>query len=292
MRDTPRSQGSAGESRPGPPQLRPGRALAHTHGASGSGSPHRSDGRSPQTPRGARRSGPFGRPGTTPPVPGRPTFFLLLVLPAVLFGLTTWQVVADGPLLRLDARVSRALAEPDRAGELLSDLGGVAVAVPVLALAAAYAARRARSTGAAGWWRPAVAAGLLMALVPAIVVPVKELTDRPGTPLVPPATGYFPSGHTATAAVAYGTAALLLLPWLPRRRDRRTATAVAAALVLGTSYGLVRRGYHWPLDVLASWCLGAVLLTLYVLCTGRAAAVSRSSRRRSAGTPSSRNGPS
>ena len=27
------------------------------------------------------------------------------------------------------------------------------------------------------------------------------------------------------------------------------------------SYGLVRRGYHWPLDVVASWCLCAVLLS-------------------------------
>src|SRR5690349_12864094 len=107
MRDTPRPQGTVGDIRPGPPQLRPGRALAHTTGASGSGSPHRSDGRPPQTPRGARRSGPDGRPGTTPPVPGRPTSFLLSPLflaaglPALFFGLLTWQVVTDGPLVRL-----------------------------------------------------------------------------------------------------------------------------------------------------------------------------------------------
>ncbi|CAL9575720.1 hypothetical protein SUDANB96_04950 [Streptomyces sp. enrichment culture] len=275
-----------GEPGPWPPQPRPGRALAHTHGASGSGSPHRSDGRPPQTPRGARRSDPFGRPGITPPVPGRPTLFLLLLLPAVLFGLSTWQVVADGPLLRLDERLSRVLRHPDRASELLSDLGNVPVAVPVLALAAAYAAWRARRAGTEGWWRPAAAAGVLMALVPALVVPVKLLTDRPGTPAVPPATGYFPSGHTATAAVAYGTAALLLLPWLRQAPARRAVIAVAVALLLGASYGLVRRGYHWPLDVAASWCLGTLLLTAFLLT------VSRSSRRRSAGTPSSRTGPS
>jgi undecaprenyl-diphosphatase len=162
----------------------------------------------------------------------------------------------------------------------------VPVAVPVLVVAALYAARRARARGTDRWWLPAVAAGVLFALVPALVVPVKELTDRPGTPAVPPGTGYFPSGHTATAAVAYGTAALLLLPWLTRAYVRRTVVAVSAVLVLGTSYGLVRRGYHWPLDVVASWCLGALLLTLFALV------VSRSSRRRSAGTPSSRTGPS
>ncbi|MDX3136361.1 phosphoesterase, partial [Streptomyces europaeiscabiei] len=61
MRDTPRPQGTVGDTGSGPPQLRPGRALAHTTGASGSGSPHRSDGRPPQTPRGERHTDPVGR---------------------------------------------------------------------------------------------------------------------------------------------------------------------------------------------------------------------------------------
>ncbi|MEU0276673.1 hypothetical protein ABZ129_33525, partial [Streptomyces sp. NPDC006307] len=61
MRETP--------SRPEPPQPRPGRAFAHTPGAVGSGTPHRSDSCPPHTPRGVRRTGHGGRPGTTPPVP-------------------------------------------------------------------------------------------------------------------------------------------------------------------------------------------------------------------------------
>ncbi|MGW0914834.1 phosphatase PAP2 family protein [Streptomyces sp. NPDC002784] len=279
-----------GDIRTGPPQLRPGRALAHTHGASGSGSPHRSDSRPPQTPRGARPPDPDGRLGTTPPVPGRPTSLLsllgLLGLPALLFALITWQVVADGPLVDLDERLSKALVRPDRAGELLSDLGNVQIALPVLLLGAGYAAWRSRRGGTDRWWWPAAGALLLMALVPALVIPLKELTDRPGTPAVPPATGYFPSGHTATAVIAYGAATLLLLPLLRSTAARRAVVTGCAALVLGVSYGLVRRGFHWPLDVVASWCLGAVLLTGYVLL------VSRSIRRTSAGTPSSRSGPS
>jgi undecaprenyl-diphosphatase len=175
---------------------------------------------------------------------------------------------------------------PDRASALLADLGNVSVAVPVLTVVALYAARRARDAGRDHWGRPSVVAGVLMVVLPVIVVPVKELTDRPGTPVAPPGTGYFPSGHTATAAVAYGVAALLLLPWLSRAGARRTVVAVSAALALGTSFGLVRHGYHWPLDVLASWCLSTVLLTLFALY------LSRSSRRRSAGTPSRRTGPS
>jgi undecaprenyl-diphosphatase len=186
---------------------------------------------------------------------------LLFALPAVLFALITWQVVADGPLVRLDARLSRVLVNPDRCSELLADLGNIPVAVPVLAVALGYVAVRHRRAGADRWWLPVAAAALLMALVPALVVPLKDLTARPGTPAVPPGTGYYPSGHTATAAVAYGSATLLLLPWLRTTVARRALLIFCAALVLGASYGLVRRGYHWPLDVVGSWCLCTVLLS-------------------------------
>ncbi|MEV6504121.1 phosphatase PAP2 family protein [Streptomyces prunicolor] len=260
-----------GDFRPGPPQLRPGRALAHTTGASGSESPHRSDSRPPQTPRGGRPADPDGRPGTTPPVPGRPTSFLwlFLALPALLFAVITWQVAADGPLLRLDTRLSRALVHPDRASELLADLGNIQVAVPVLVVVLVYVAWRGRATGTDRWWLPPLAAAVLMALVPAIVVPFKELIARGGTPAVPPGTGYYPSGHTATAMIAYGVSTLVLLPWLRSAYARRGAVILCAALVACVSFGLVRRGYHWPLDVVASWCLGTVLLASLRLFLGR-----------------------
>lgn len=184
--------------------------------------------------------------------------------------LITWQVVADGPLVDLDEAASRALAHPDRFSELLADLGNVPVAVPVLAVSLTYVAWRARSTGTHQWWWPAASAALLMALVPALVIPLKILTDRPGTPVVPPATGYYPSGHTATAAIAYGAATLLLLPWLSSVFARRALLVTCAVLNLCVGFGLVRRGYHWPLDVVASWCLCTVLLSLLWLFLSRA----------------------
>lgn len=191
--------------------------------------------------------------------PEKPSVFPL-ALPAVLLALITWQVVVEGPLLRLDERLSRALVHPDRLSELMSDLGDVQIAVPVLMLVAVYAARKAWVAGGERWWVPSFAALILMALVPLVVVPLKEWTERYGTPVVPPGPGYYPSGHTATAAVAYVGALLILLPWLRTPAARRAAAATAAVLVLVVSYGLVRRGYHWPLDVIASWCLCAVLL--------------------------------
>ncbi|MFJ1643639.1 phosphatase PAP2 family protein [Streptomyces sp. NPDC088258] len=264
MRDTPRSQGTAGDAEAGHPQRRFGRAFAHTTGASGSGSPHRSDGRPPQTPRGVRHTGPHGRPGTPPPVPGRPfsrsrspltralgspARSAAFALCAVLFALVTWQATADGPLRHADERLGRALAGrgPEPLTQVLADLGGVPVALPVLAVVIAYVVRR-------GGRGPVLAVCVTMAAVPALVVPLKLWTDRQG-PLTD-ATGYYPSGHTATAMVAYGGAALLLVPYA----GRRATLPVAVALTLATGAGLVLRGYHWPLDVLGSVLLCGMLL--------------------------------
>ncbi|MGC0385416.1 phosphatase PAP2 family protein [Streptomyces sp. SAI-129] len=217
----------------------------------------------------------------------------LVGLPLLLFALITWQVVADGPLVGVDERLSRALVHPDRFSELLADLGNVQVAVPVLVVALGYAAWHGRTTGVDHWWLGPLAGAVAMVLVPALVAPLKEWTDRPGTPAVPPAVGYYPSGHTATAVVAYGAATLLLVPLLRSPAVRRALVVLCAVLVLGTSYGLVRRGYHWPLDVVASWCLGVVLLAgVRPVVRRTPPGVSRSTRRSSSGTPSSSSGPS
>ncbi|WP_079148238.1 phosphatase PAP2 family protein [Streptomyces agglomeratus] len=264
MRETPRSQGTAGGSRSRHPLPRPGRAFAHMTGAFGSGTPHRSDRRPPHTPRGARQPGPGGCPGTPPPVPGLPAFLSgraggplpWLLLSGLLFALVTWQVAAHGPLRRADERLGRAAVGHGPAGltEFLADLGNLAVALPVLAAALAYTLWR----GGRGALPRAAGAALAMAAVPALVVPLKSWIARPG-PLTPD-TGYYPSGHTATAAVAYGGAALLLVVYV--RRHRWWPPALALLLTLATGAGLVLRGYHWPLDVAGSWCLCAVLLLL------------------------------
>ncbi|MFE7566184.1 phosphatase PAP2 family protein [Streptomyces sp. NPDC057539] len=290
MRETPRSQGTAGDTGAGHPQHRSGRAFAHTTGAFGSGTPHRSDGRPPQTPRGVRHTGPYGRPGTTPPVPGRPSsfsffsrpgwrFWIPFALCAAVFALVTWQVSAGGPLRSADERVGHALAGqgPRPMTELLADLGSMLVAVPVLALAIGYALWRGQRA------RPLMAA-LAMAAVPLLVVPLKIWIDRPG-PLTD-ATGYYPSGHTATAMVAYGAAALLLTP-----RGRKWAMPAAVLLTLATGIGLLLRGYHWPLDVLGSLALcGMPLLALERALRAAGSRdlsrdLSRSTRRSSSRTP-------
>ncbi|MFJ1744673.1 phosphatase PAP2 family protein [Streptomyces sp. NPDC088116] len=207
-----------------------------------------------------RYTGPVGRPGTTPPVPGRPTplsprgdssWVWAFALCAVLFALITWQAAAGGPLRSADERLEASLAGlgPRPLTQFLSDLGGMPVALPVVAAAIGYALWR-------GQRAQALAATLTVAAVPALVIPLKMWIDRPG-PLTE-ATGYYPSGHTATAMVAYGGAALLLAPYAGRSRT----VPVAVLLTLGTGAGLLLRGYHWPLDVLGSLALCGMLLLL------------------------------
>lgn len=260
MRETPRPQGTAGDTGPLLPQHRPGRAFAHTTGASGSGTPHRSDDRSPHTPRGARVTGPAGRPGTSPPVPGRPALLVLLASGLLaLFAFVTWQVAAGGPLRGADERAARAVVGhgPAPLTELLADLGSTQVALPVLGCAVVWALVR-------GERRAAAYAALAMAAVPLLVAPLKHAVARPG-PLTE-ATGYYPSGHAATAAVAYGAAALLAVRCARGARWTWVTPVAAVSLTAGTGIGLVLRGYHWPLDVLGSWSLCALLLL--PLCPG------------------------
>ncbi|WP_316529179.1 phosphatase PAP2 family protein [Kitasatospora brasiliensis] len=193
------------------------------------------------------------------------------VVAVALLLAVSWQVVADGPLLGVDRAVRRAVhishrdspsALADRLGHLLSDLGSGVPAVPVLLLAGALAAWWWRRSRAGRWWLPLPVAAATAGLIPLLVVPAKAAFARPGPlgePLAAGQWGWYPSGHTATAAVSYGVAALLLARVAGRRAARGLA-AGAVLLSLGVGAGLVWSDYHWLLDVVASWCLAVLVL--------------------------------
>ncbi|MFC8454003.1 phosphatase PAP2 family protein [Kitasatospora sp. NPDC057223] len=191
---------------------------------------------------------------------------------AVLLVVISWQVAVDGPLLGVDRWVRHAvhaarhwLSSPllNHLGAALSDLGGSVPALPVLLGGGALAAWRARGAGFRRWWLPVPVAMVTAGLIPLLVVPAKAWFARPGPfglPLGPDQWGWYPSGHTATATIAYGAAALLL-GRTAGERARRLLYGGAALLAFGVGLGLVWSDYHWLLDVLASWCVGGLLLT-------------------------------
>ncbi|MFJ9953097.1 phosphatase PAP2 family protein [Kitasatospora sp. NPDC091207] len=193
-----------------------------------------------------------------------------VVLAAVLV-LISWQVAVDGPLLGVDRWVRHAVRETrhelhstvlNHLGKALSDLGSSVPAIPVLLAAGVLAAWRSRRAGVPRWWFPAVTAVLTAGLIPLLVVPAKAWFARPGpfgAPLAPDQWGWYPSGHTATATLAYGVAALLPARTVGARAGRRLYAA-AALLAAGVGLGLVWSDYHWLLDVVASWCLGGLVL--------------------------------
>ncbi|WP_241968418.1 phosphatase PAP2 family protein [Streptomyces sp. ICBB 8177] len=181
-----------------------------------------------------------------------------------LFALIAWQVAAHGPLYGWDRAVDASVlreAAAERSvrpvAQLLADLGDLPVALPVLASALGWAAWRL------GRWREAVVYAVAMACAAPIVVLLKALVARPapGTARLVAHSGYFPSGHAMTAAAAYGLAALALAPAAERVTARRALWASAVPLNVAVGAGLVWRGYHWPLDVTASWCLAGALVS-------------------------------
>jgi membrane-associated phospholipid phosphatase len=68
----------------------------------------------------------------------------------------------------------------------------------------------------------------------------------------------YPSGHLANALVWYGTLALLLSVWLPRRWLRVIRIAPPVVLSITTVY----LGYHWLSDTVAGVLLGLFLWRL------------------------------
>ncbi len=210
---------------------------------------------------------------TEPPARGRPSWPSWLLpagLLAVLVFLTV-NVLADGPLVTMDQHIRQSVQgwahaagwrwladRPHAPALLITDLGRVTVAVPVLAVVAAVLTIRGRTL------RPVLAAATSVVLLLATVIPAKIIIARPGpgtTILAPDRWGYFPSGHTSTACVCYSMAVFLLIADRPSW-VRRAALAGLAAVWLLVGAALVWSDYHWASDVLAGWALSALIVWL------------------------------
>jgi undecaprenyl-diphosphatase len=90
----------------------------------------------------------------------------------------------------------------------------------------------------------------------------KSLYGRPRPDLVPHEayvySASFPSGHSTLSAATYLTLAVLVASLETRRRTKALAYGLAALMLVAVGFSRVYLGVHWPSDVLAGWCLGAM----------------------------------
>jgi membrane-associated phospholipid phosphatase len=185
----------------------------------------------------------------------------LLLAGLAVFVLVTIDVVAGGPLSRLDVRVSDWTRHRGVAGQpvldVLTGFGdrfyvGLAVGVGVAGLA-----WRARTIV------PLVRLAVLALLTAGLIAGFKVGIHRPSPADV---SGWrdvlrsYPSGHTATAVVLWGLLARIAAESGGSVLLGRATRLLAVAASLVTMAAMVLAGYHWLTDVLGAAGLGVFLL--------------------------------
>ena len=174
----------------------------------------------------------------------------------VLLGVLAYLVRTNPNLIGIDNSVAKwanvhASTMSTHGLKLVTQLGGIYTVI-VLCLVLAVAAIIKRSL----WTVPFIVA--VMGGEEILTTTIKQLTDRLRPTFNPAAATLgpsFPSGHSATAAAFYATAALLL----GRRRGHSTRavlTGLAAGLAVAVAASRVLLDVHWLSDVIGGLALG------------------------------------
>lgn len=194
-------------------------------------------------------------------------YALAAVLVAVPFSYLLLQVAGSGPLTEVDQGVAEAIHEWIRDSRALV---GIAFVLSFLGVPPWFYVTIGGSAlwfYRKGYWRLA----LFMVTTPlvggVISTVVKVTVDRPRPELDDPITHAFgksfPSGHSMSATIGYGTLLLAFMPLIPRRwRPRAVAAYVVLVLLIAASrLGL---GVHYLSDVIGGIVLGAAWLCVSV----------------------------
>jgi undecaprenyl-diphosphatase len=216
------------------------------------------------------------RPPIAPPPPAAaanrllrwlwPTL-LLLVVAGVLLAAHIAEEIAEGDTFRSDRAILMALRRSDdparpigppwllQSAIDISALGGFTLLWLFGLAGIGYLALR-RRRAEAGW----LAASLIGASV--IDTTLKSLFHRarpaPNLHLAYVTNASFPSGHAMISAAVYLSLALMLAETDPRRLGRVCLLIFMCLVVILIGCSRVYLGVHWPSDVVAGWCLGAV----------------------------------
>ncbi len=188
-----------------------------------------------------------------------------LLLVAVPFATLLYEVKAGGAVTRFDGRVADAM------NDWVHQRSAVLALLKGLTLFGQFPIEELVVLGAVVWLlrrRPprrrsavfvvvtAVAGGLLDTLVKVLVNRPRPVVDHP----VASALGKsFPSGHSMSSVVVYGSVCLVVRGALPRR-GRRWAVAGTALLIVTVGLTRLLLGVHFVSDVVGGFLLGAAWL--------------------------------
>ena len=182
---------------------------------------------------------------------------LLAIGGGVLFGALAYLTRTNSALTRIDNGVARwgndhASAWSMHALNDVTQFGGIYAVVVLCVVLAVAETIRERSV----WVIPFIVA--VVGGEEILTTTVKQLADRLRPTFNPAAATLgpsFPSGHSATAAAFYATAALLLGRW--RGRPARAALAgLAVGIAVAVAASRVLLDVHWLSDVIAGLALG------------------------------------
>lgn len=175
----------------------------------------------------------------------------------LLFGALAYLVRTNSHLLGLDNGIAKwgnrhASALSTHALNLLTQLGSLYVVLAFCVILAVWETLRERSVWVIAFIVTVMGGEELLVLI------VKQLADRARPAFNPAAATLgpsFPSGHSATAAAFYATAALLLGRWR-RRPARAVLTGFAVGIAVAVAASRVLLDVHWLSDVIAGLALG------------------------------------
>jgi membrane-associated phospholipid phosphatase len=184
------------------------------------------------------------------------------------FIVVTQQVITNGPLIALDARIANAGRTDfpswiDFVLMRIDDLGLRGLTATALMIAAIYIARRFKT------WRPLNLAILSLIALNLTVGLAKLLIGRTkpqlNVDLIYAGGLSYPSGHASNALLSWGVLAYLIYRYahVDRYRGRLASTGVAL-ISLSVCVVSLFRNTHWLSDLVGGLFIGAALLVMVI----------------------------
>ena len=184
------------------------------------------------------------------------------------FIVVTQQVITNGPLIALDARIANAGRVDFPSGidfilMRIDDLGLRGLTATSLMIAAIYISRRFKT------WRPLNLAILSIIALNLAVGLAKLLIGRTkpqlNVDLIYAGGLSYPSGHASNAILSWGVLAYLIYRYAHVDRYRgRLASAGVALISMSVCVVSLFRNTHWLSDLVGGLFIGAALLVMVI----------------------------